>query len=665
MRRILVTSALPYANGSVHVGNMLEHIQTDIWVRFQRLRGHECIYIGGDDAHGTATMLRAEEHGVSPEEWIDLIQKDHIRDFQGFHISHDNYYSTHSPENRELLYEIYARLQKNGLIFTDQVEQYYDPERQIFLADRNIRGTCPRCGSEDQPGDNCDNCGATYDATDLINPRSKLTNAVPVLKKSEHYFFDLGRCTEFLNRWIHSGTIEPEVANKLNEWITDGLKPWDVSRDEPYFGFEIPDTEGKYFYVWLDAPVGYMASFLNWCKASDVEFEPFWAKDSDCELHHFIGKDIINFHCLFWPATLKFSNHRLPTRVHVHGFLTDKGQKMSKSRNTFVMAAHYLRHFDPDYLRFYYASRLTSKPEDVDFNPDDFTARVNSDLVGKIVNIASRSAGFINKSFNGMLSSHLAEQSLWDEVIQAQESIAADFESDDFSRAVRTITGLAGSCNQYLNEHKPWELIRQEDKRNEVQDVCTMSLNVFKALIIYLKPIVPSLASRAEAFLDCGELTWADLEKPLLNHQINEFKSLLNRMDPKDMTAMLDENGEQEEKSSIAEESQSDTISIDEFLKVDLRVAKIKDAKVVNGADKLLRLELDVGDHERTVFSGIRSAYDPADLIGKHTVVVANLAPRKMKFGVSEGMVLAAGSGDEEIFLLSPDDGAIPGMEVR
>ena len=523
MRRILVTSALPYANGSVHVGNMLEHIQTDIWVRFQRLRGNECIYVCADDAHGTATMLRAEEHDVAPEEWIDRIQKDHIRDFQGFNISHDNYYSTHSDENRHYSYLIYERVKAAGLIFTAQVKQYYDPERQMFLADRNIRGTCPRCGSEDQPGDNCDNCGATYDATELINPRSKLTNAVPVLKDSEHYFFDLAKCEDFLNEWIRSGTIEPEVTNKLNEWMSTGLKPWDISRDEPYFGFEIPDTLGKYFYVWMDAPIGYMASFKNWCASNDVNFDEFWDADSACELHHFIGKDIINFHCLFWPATLHFSNHRTPTRVHVHGFLTDKGQKMSKSKNAFVMASDYLRFFDPDYLRFYYAARLTAKPEDVDFNPDDFIARVNSDLVGKVVNIASRSAGFINQHFDGLLGAEISDPQLWEDVVSTRERIAADFESDNFSRAVRGIMDLAAKCNQYLNDHKPWELARDPARKQEVQDICTMSLNIFKALIVYLKPIVPSLAARSEAFLRCGELTWEDISRPLLNHKIGEF----------------------------------------------------------------------------------------------------------------------------------------------
>ncbi|MCY4656818.1 MAG: methionine--tRNA ligase [Gammaproteobacteria bacterium] len=659
MRHILVTSALPYANGSVHVGNMLEHIQTDIWVRFQRLRGHECIYVCADDAHGTATMLRAEENGVTPEEWIDAIQKDHIRDFQGFHISHDNYYSTHSNENRHYSYLIYERLKANGLIFTKQVEQYFDTERNLFLADRNIRGTCPRCGSEDQPGDNCDNCGATYDATDLIDPRSTLSDAKPVLRKSEHYFFDLAKCQAFLDEWIRSGTIEPEVTNKLSEWMSVGLKPWDISRDEPYFGFEIPDTVGKYFYVWLDAPIGYMASFKNWCTREGVDFDKFWDADSEYELHHFIGKDIINFHCLFWPATLHFSDHRTPTRVHVHGFLTDKGKKMSKSRSAFVMAADYLKHFDPDYLRFYYAARLTAKPEDVDFNPDDFMARVNSDLVGKIVNIASRSAGFINKQFDGMLSATLIEQELWDEVVHAQEEIADDFEKDNFSRAIRSIMNLAGKCNQYLNDRKPWELVRNPDKRDEVQNVCTMSLNIFKALVIYLKPVVPSLAARAEEFLNCGELSWSDLNKPLVNHKIGPFKSLLSRMDSKDMDALL--NPPEEAK----EPEPTNQITIDDFLKVELRVAKIKNAKLVNSADKLLQLDLDIGDQERTVFAGIRSAYDPDDLIDRLTVVVANLQPRKMKFGTSEGMVLAAGPGGKDIFLLSPDSGAVPGMEVR
>ena len=561
----------------------------------------------------------------------------------------------------------YERLQEAGLIFTDEVEQYYDPIREIFLADRNIRGTCPRCGSEDQPGDNCDNCGATYDATELINPRSKLTNARPVLKKSVHYFFDLAKCQSFLTEWIHSGTIEPEVANKLNEWMATGLRAWDISRDEPYFGFEIPNTEGKYFYVWLDAPIGYMASFKNWCNAHGHDFDAYWKPDSTYELHHFIGKDIINFHCLFWPATLKFSNHRTPTRVHVHGFLTDHGQKMSKSRNAFIMAADYLRHFDPDYLRYYYAARLTSKPEDVDFNPEDFIARVNSDLVGKVVNIASRSAGFIAKSFAGQLASKLTEPALWNEVVAAKDTIAEDYEADNFSRAIRTIMQLATKCNQFVNERKPWELIRDSARKQEAHEVCTLSLNVFRVLMIYLKPVVPSLVKRSEEFLRCGDLTWADIDTPLLNHTIGPFQALMQRMDPKVMDKLLNPTGDTEtaKADSADDADESATISIDDFQKVDLRVARIKHASLVEGADKLVRLDLDAGERQCTVFAGIRSAYDPQDLVGRHTVLVANLAPRKMKFGVSEGMVLAAGPGGRDIYLLSPDTGAVPGMEVR
>lgn len=663
MRRILVTSALPYANGAIHIGNLFEHIQTDIWVRFQRMRGHQCIYVCADDAHGTATMLRAEEHGVTPEQWIEAINADHRKDFASFLISHDNYYTTHSPENQHYSTLMYERLRDAGYFFTKEVNQLFDPVRKMFLADRNVRGTCPRCAAVDQPGDNCDNCGATYDATDLIDPVSKLSQATPVIRSSEHHFFDLEKCRGFLTEWLSGDGVQSDATNKLNEWIDAGLRPWDVSRDEPYFGFPIPDAPGKYFYVWMDAPVGYMASFANWCAKHNVDFDEFWEPESQCEVHHFIGKDIINFHCLFWPATLKFSGFRLPTKVHIHGFVTDKGQKMSKSRQQFILASDYIKHFDPDLLRYYFASRMNGTINDVDFNTDDFIARVNSDLVGKLVNIASRLAGFISRHFDSTLGMVQTEHPLWKEAIASADDIATSYETDNYARAVRSIMLLADRVNQYINERQPWVLIRDTSTRPEAHEICTLAIDLFRILVIFLKPIIPGVTQRTEAFLAVPELQWNDIEKPLHRHKISTFSPLLNRIDSKQMDALLAEG-------DVAEETASDVanhsnISIDQFLDIDLRIARIKSAELVEGADKLLRLGLDVGDSERTVIAGIRSAYQPSDLLDKHVVVVANLEPREMKFGVSEGMVLAAGPGGKDIFLLEPDAGAKPGMRVR
>ena len=668
MRRILVTSALPYANGSVHLGHLLEHIQTDIWVRFQRMCGHECIYVCADDTHGTATMLLAEQEGLSEEALIDRLHADHVEDFGRFGISYNNYYTTHSDENQHFSNLIYTRLRERGFIYTEEVEQLYDPERKLFLADRNVRGECPRCGAPNQPGDNCDACGATYDARELKNPKSVLSNATPVLRKSEHYFVDLPKFTEFLREYIHSGSQQTEITNKLTEWIDGGLRGWDISRDAPYFGFPIPDTKAKYFYVWMDAPIGYLASFKNWCSKNDVDFDEFWRPDSPCEVHHFIGKDIINFHCLFWPAVLSHADFRSPTRVHVHGMLTMDGEKMSKSRGTFVLAKTYLDHFDPDYLRYYLAARLGPNSSDLDLGREDFVTRVNGDLVGKLVNIASRSVGFLAKNFDNTLSSELAEPELWQKFTDAKDTIAACYEEGDTRRAVRTVMELADTCNQYLANKAPWELIKDDERRDEVQGVCSMGINLYRTLIGYLKPIVPSLTERSEAFLNAGELTWENATQPLLAHKLGKFGRLLNRIDLKTFNKMIEAGADQ---SAIAETDESDQdesepslIQIDDFLKVDLRVARILQAEAVDGADKLLRLKLDVGDHQRTVLSGIRSAYEPNDLVGRSTVVVANLQPRKMKFGVSEGMVLAAGPGDSDIFLLAADDGAQPGMRI-
>ncbi len=675
-RRILVTSALPYINGAIHMGHLLEHVQTDIWVRFQRMRGHQVIYVCADDTHGTATMLMAEARGMEPEALIEEIRQEHARDFEGFLISHDNYYSTHSEENREYSELIFERLRAKNLIFTDQVKQLFDPERQLFLADRFVRGECPNCGAPDQPGDNCDNCSATYDAMELKNPRSTLSGAAPVVRESEHYFFDLPQYTDFLKAWLASGTVQPEVANKLGEWLEAGLKPWDISRDAPYFGFLIPGTTDKYFYVWMDAPVGYMASFRNYAdQHNEVSFDEFWSKGASTEVHHFIGKDIINFHALFWPSVLDGADFRTPTRIHTHGFITVDGKRMSKSRGTFINAATYLEHLEPEYLRYYYATKLSGTVDDMDINLDDFVQRVNSDLVGKVVNIASRCAGFINKQFDGTLAASLDDEALWQEVTGAADTIAAHFEADDVSKAVREITRLADLANQYIAQHAPWQLIKEADQRDRVQAVCSQGLNLFRAIMIYLKPILPKMATDAEAFLNVEPLSWSDLETPLTNHQIKAFKPLFARLERKSLDALIEASrapdageakAEDKPANAAADDQGSDSsISIDDFAKIELKVAKIVAAAAVEGADKLLELTLDLGDEQRTVFSGIKAAYDPETLVGQLTVVVANLAPRKMRFGTSEGMVLAAGPGGSDIFLVRPDSGAEPGMIVR
>ena len=676
-RRILVTSALPNANGAIHLGHLLEHIQTDIWVRFQRLRGHQVTYVCADDTHGTATMLKAEQEGVSPETLIERIRQEHARDFQGFLVSHDNYYSTHSEENRELSELIYGRLKDRGLIFTRKVEQLYDPERRMFLADRFVKGRCPNCGSDDQYGDNCEACGATYDATELGDPRSLISGATPVLNDSEHYFFDLPQYTEFLRQWLRSGTVQPEVANKLKEWLEAGLKPWDISRDAPYFGFVIPGTESKYFYVWMDAPIGYMASFRHYADArNDVAFDDYWAAGADTEVHHFIGKDIVNFHALFWPAVLDGAGFRTPTRIHTHGFITVDGTKMSKSRGTFINAGTYLKHLKPEYLRYYFAAKLNGTVDDIDINLGDFVARVNADLVGKVVNIASRCAGFIAKHFDGRLAATLHEPELYQRFVAAADGIAERYEQGDTARAVREITALADAANQYIAGHAPWSLIKEPGNESTVQAVCSQGINLFRVLMIYLKPILPKLAADSEAFLKVAPLTWADLDAPLGDHAIEPFKALFARMDKDDVARMVADSREDADApakdpaapaatAAAREDGDGEIISIDDFAKVQLRVARVVNAEPVEGADKLLRLTLDLGNSQRQVLAGIRAAYDPADLVGRLTVVVANLAPRKMRFGVSEGMVLAAGPGGKEIFLLSPDSGAQPGMIVR
>jgi len=688
-RRILVTSALPYANGSIHLGHLLEHIQTDIWVRFQRLRGHHVTYVCADDTHGTATMLKAEQEGIDVETLIERLRNEHVEDFQGFLVNHDNYYSTHSAENRRYSEYIYLRLRERGLIFTRGVEQLYDPERAMFLADRFVKGGCPRCGAVDQYGDNCDACGATYDATELREPRSLLSGAVPELRSSEHYFFDLPQYADFLRAWLGSGTVQPEVANKLNEWLDAGLKPWDISRDAPYFGFLIPGTTDKYFYVWLDAPIGYMASFRNYLAGQgfdDAEFDAYWKAGSTAEVHHFIGKDIVNFHALFWPAMLDGAGFRTPTRVHTHGFVTVDGTKMSKSRGTFINAATYLRHLQPEYLRYYFAAKLNGTIDDIDVNLEDFVARVNADLVGKIVNIASRCAGFITRQFEGTLASALPDPDLWQRFRDAADTIAERYERGDTARAVREITGLADLANQYIAEQAPWALAKDPARRDDVQAVCTQGIELFRLLMIYLKPILPALSEASERFLNVQPLTWTDLDAPLCSRRLNAFEPLIARMDMTAVQQMIEDSRATAEPAaapaapaapagtaSAANQPPSAAnvapaepqISIEDFAKIELRVASIVAAETVDGADRLLRLTLDLGDSRRQVFAGIRSAYQPDQLVGRLTVVVANLAPRKMRFGISEGMVLAAGPGGEEIFLLSPDPGARPGMIVR
>jgi methionyl-tRNA synthetase len=675
-RKILVTCALPYANGSIHLGHMLEHIQADIWVRYQRLRGNTIHFICADDAHGTPIMLKAQQMGITPEEMIAAVSEEHQTDFSGFDISFDNYHSTHSDENRELASHIYLELKKNGFISSRTISQLFDPEKEMFLPDRFVKGTCPKCKSDDQYGDNCDACGETYSPTELINPKSAVSGATPIMKDSEHFFFDLPQFDSMLKEWTRSGSLQSETANKMQEWFEGGLQQWDISRDAPYFGFEIPGESNKFFYVWLDAPIGYMGSFKNLCdKRSDVDFNEYWNKSSNTELYHFIGKDIVYFHSLFWPAMLEGSGFRKPNNVFVHGYVTVNGAKMSKSKGTFIKASTYLKHLDPECLRYYYAAKLNSRIDDLDLNLEDFTQRVNADVVNKIVNLASRNAGFITKRFDGQLSAQVAEPELYHEFTEAAERIAELYESREFSRVIREVTALADKANQYVDEKAPWVVAKQEDKDQELQEICSMGINLFRVLMTYLKPVMPALAGRCEAFLN-DSLTWETLSTPLVSHQVTAFKALFNRIDPVNVTAMVESSKEEAiaDKAAVqvsnAPESElskapiADEIEFDDFAKVDLRIAKIISCEAVPKADKLLKFQLDIGGEIRQVFSGIKAAYKPEDLIGKYTVVVANLKPRKMKFGMSEGMILAAGPGGSELWILEPHDGAQPGMRV-
>jgi len=667
-RRILITSALPYANGSIHLGHMLEHIQTDIWRRFQTLRGHECIAVCADDTHGTPIMLRAQKEGISPEEFIAATQEEHLKDFEDFLVDYDNYYTTHSDENKALCELIYTRLESAGHIEKRTISQLFDPEKQMFLPDRFVKGDCPKCASPEQYGDNCDNCGATYSPTELNNPRSAVSGATPVQKDSEHFFFKLTDFEEMLKRWTRQGHVQEQIANKLDEWFDMGLQQWDISRDAPYFGFEIPGAPGKYFYVWLDAPIGYMASFKNLCsRDSTLNFDDFWSPDSSAEIHHFIGKDIVYFHTLFWPAMLEGSGFRKPTRVHAHGFLTVNGQKMSKSKGTFIKARTYLNHLTPEYLRYYFMAKLTSRVDDFDLNMDDFVARINSDLVGKYINIASRCASFISKRFDGVLSDNIADHPLIEEFQQAQSSIADYYENKQYGRAIRKIMNLADKANQYIAQEEPWVKIKQPETQAQVHQVSSVALNLFRILTIYLKPAIPNIAAKVETFLQVEPLQWQDLNSVLQNHPINKFKPMLQRVEASQLDAMVEESKQIDdtpEQTALAEPLKAE-ISFEDFDKLDLRIAKIIKAEEVEGADKLLRLQLDLDGVTKQVFAGIKSAYSAQSLEGKLTVMVANLKPRKMRFGLSEGMVLAAGPGGSDLWLLNPDDGAQPGMRVK
>jgi methionyl-tRNA synthetase len=648
----------------------VEYIQTDIWVRFQNLVGNRCVFVCASDAHGTPIMIRARNDGVDPEEIIRHYHQRYIEDFAGFHIRFDNFHSTHSTENRELVETIYAALKSGGFLDTRTIRQSYDEVEGMFLPDRFVRGTCPRCGAEDQYGDSCESCGATYSPSDLVDPVSILSGTRPVERESEHLFFRLSDFQSCLREWVASGALQESVSRKLDEWFEAGLQDWDISRDAPYFGFEIPDMPGKYFYVWLDAPVGYMASLAHLAKVdSGIDFDAFWSRDSEAEVYHFIGKDIVYFHSLFWPAVLQASGYRLPTAVFVHGFLTVNGEKMSKSRGTFINARTYLDHLDPEYLRYYYAAKLGPGVEDIDLNLDDFVQKVNSDLVGKLVNIASRCAGFISRLSGGRLAEELPEPSLHEAAVATAAEVAAAYESRNFGRAMRQIMALADQANQYIDHHKPWAMAKEAGREAEVRSVCTQGLNAFRSLAIMLKPVLPALAAASEDFLGEQDLAWSDLQTPLLGRQIKPFKPLMKRIDPKAVAAMLEASRDSlagGAKPAADSEATPATpeIGIEDFRKIDLRVARVLAADPVEGADKLIRLSLDLGGTRRQVLAGIRTAYRPEDLVDRLVVVVANLAPRKMRFGVSEGMILAAGPGGEDIFLVSPDSGATPGMQV-
>ena len=671
-RKIFVTCALPYANGSIHLGHMLEHIQADIWVRYQRLKGNQIYFVCADDTHGTPIMIKSKQLGITPEEMLKAVAVEHKQDFDGFEISFDNYYSTHSEENRFFSNSIYKKLKERGYIASRTISQLFDPEKKMFLPDRFVKGTCPKCKAPDQYGDNCEVCGATYSPTELLNPYSAVSGAKPELKQTEHFFFDLPQFEPVLKDWIKTGAIPEEMANKLNEWFEAGLQQWDITRDAPYFGFEIPDQPGKYFYVWLDAPIGYFGSFKNYCdRVKNVDFDEFTSTGSNCEMYHFIGKDILYFHSLFWPAMLSGAGYRMPTKLFIHGYVTVNGAKMSKSKGTFIKAATFLKHFPAETLRYYYAAKSNAKIDDLDLNLEDFIARVNSDLVNKVVNLASRTANFITRKFAGRLAPSLTEDQIFGEFRNATASIENAYENREYARAVREIMRLADLANKYVDDTAPWVLAKDPSKDAELHQVCTNALNMFKILLTYLKPIIPSLVKASEDFLGVT-LNWNEACDPLTDREINPFKPLFKRIEQKQVDEMIKESKEDLAKvapkapaKEAGDEPLAPQITIDDFAKIDLRVAKIVNAEHVEGAEKLLKLELDLGFEQRHVFAGIKSAYKPEDLIGRLTVMVANLAPRKMKFGMSEGMVCAAGPGGKDIFLLTPDSGAKPGMRIH
>ncbi|MFA6700862.1 MAG: methionine--tRNA ligase [Thiomicrospira sp.] len=688
VRKILITSALPYANGPIHLGHLVEYIQTDIWSRFQKQRGHNCIYVCADDAHGTPIMLRAQAEGITPEQLIARVSEEHQRDFAGFHIAFDQYHSTHSDENRHYASYIYNQLKAQNHISRRTIQQFYDPEKAMFLPDRFIKGTCPKCGAHDQYGDNCEACGATYSPTELVDPKSVVSGATPIQKDSEHLFFELGHFESMLKDWTQSGRLQSQIANKLNEWFEAGLQNWDISRDAPYFGFEIPGEKDKFFYVWLDAPIGYLASFKKYCDQHGVDFDAYWSKDSEAELYHFIGKDIVYFHALFFPAMLAGAGFRTPSAIFAHGFLTVDGAKMSKSRGTFIMASTYLKHLTPEYLRYYFATKLNSRIDDLDLNLDDFVQRVNSDLIGKVVNIASRCAGFVTKKFDGQLNQAWSSQAqaLYQQFADKADDIAALYEAREYGHAMRDIMALADKANEYIAESAPWVLAKDEAKSAELHESVSLGLNLFRVLMIYLAPVLPETSAKAREFFNESAWDWNAAKQPLMGHTIAPYQALLTRLDMTQVEKMLDDSKQTLQATPTAQVAAktdktqptaaaaqtkagfdpiAEQISIDDFAKIDLRIAKIVNAEAVPEAEKLLKLTLDIGLEQRQVFAGIKSAYEPEQLIGKLTVMVANLAPRKMRFGVSEGMVLAAGPGGKDLFILSPDDGAQPGMRVK
>ena len=681
-RKILVTSALPYANGSIHLGHMVEHIQTDVWVRFQKLRGHECYYCCADDTHGTPVMLAAQKQGIAPEDMIAKVREEHLADFTGFNIGYDNYYSTHSPENKQFSQDIYRALKANGKIESRVIEQLFDPEKQMFLPDRFVKGECPKCHAQDQYGDNCEVCGTTYSPTELINPYSAVSGTKPELRESEHFFFKLGECADFLKAWTsgnnpHDGKphLQPEALNKMKEWLGEGeettLSDWDISRDAPYFGFEIPDAPGKYFYVWLDAPVGYMASFKNLCDRIGIDFDEYFKADSQTEMYHFIGKDILYFHALFWPAMLHFSGHRAPTGVYAHGFLTVDGQKMSKSRGTFITAKSYLEQgLNPEWMRYYIAAKLNSKIEDIDLNLQDFISRVNSDLVGKYVNIAARASGFIAKRFEGRLK-NVSGSLLLQKLAAESDNIAEQYENREYARALRDIMALADAVNEYVDANKPWELAKQEGQDERLHEVCSELINAFTMLTAYLAPVLPQTAANAARFLNLDAITWANTRETLGEHAINKYEHLMQRVEQKQVDDLIEANKQSIQTTPApVEDSKYEKVaeqaSFDDFMKIDMRVAKVLNCEAVEGSTKLLKFDLDFGFEKRIIFSGIAASYpNPAELNGRMVIAVANFAPRKMaKFGVSEGMILSAATAEGKLKLLDVDAGAQPGDKV-